>query len=78
MCGVFMNAFHPNDWGIAWELLKGWNTLNKPPIGIDELKLVFNSIAKKSLPFWEEKIKLFNENKYEQQNDQEKTKPTLD
>lgn len=36
-----------NEFQIAWNLAKAWNSQNKPPLEIEELKNVFESIAKR-------------------------------
>lgn len=48
--GKLISVHNPNDWeDIVWELAKGWNTRNEPPLSEDELRNVFDSICKREL-----------------------------
>ncbi len=43
--GLLLGKFPERDWAICWELIKGWNQNNCPPLPEEELKLVFKSIS---------------------------------
>lgn len=60
MAGVFLNSFPPKEWLIGWEFMKAWNTMNQPPLTLAELEQTYNSISKKSIKNWEDKLKFFN------------------
>lgn len=48
--GKLFSVFHKDQWeSLCWPLLKGWNLQNTPPLPEDELRIVFESIAKKEL-----------------------------
>ncbi len=47
MTGSLLSRYPKKDWNnICWSLLSGWNTLNKPPLDVKELRSVFESIKK--------------------------------
>jgi len=43
--GLLLKKFPEEEWGICWELFKGWNKNNNPPLPEKELELVFRSIS---------------------------------
>ena len=43
--GSLLAKFPEEEWGICWELFKGWNKNNSPPLPEEELELVFRSIS---------------------------------
>ena len=45
VAGLLLSKFPEKEWGVCWELLKGWNQNNTPPLPENELKLVFKSIS---------------------------------
>lgn len=50
IAGKLLGALPPRDWeGVAWPLLVGWNSLNKPPLPLKELRGVFDKIADREL-----------------------------
>lgn len=50
MAGKLLGAFKQNEWEeIVWTLLQAWNDKNNPPLGVKELRSVFNSIASRQL-----------------------------
>jgi len=49
VAGKLLGALSPNDWDLAWILLKAWNAQNKPPLPEGELRAVFDSIVRREL-----------------------------
>lgn len=47
VAGFLLGKTKPEEYMLAWELLKGWNALNTPPLDSQELKSVFESIMKR-------------------------------
>jgi hypothetical protein len=50
-----------DDRSAAWEIFKGWNQLNKPPLPPDELKATFESILRREVSKQKEEAKKEND-----------------
>jgi len=49
LMGKLIKSFKVSEWESVWELLKGWNTQNDPPLEERELRTVYESICKREL-----------------------------
>ncbi|MBI4158296.1 MAG: AAA family ATPase [Candidatus Yanofskybacteria bacterium] len=59
LIGKLLNHLPKKDWtDFAWPVVQGWNLRNKPPLGIEELKNTFTSIAKSEIAKRNSKITL--------------------
>jgi len=46
VAGILLRTFKPEQWEtVAWKMLLGWNSANRPPLPEDELRATFESIA---------------------------------
>jgi len=45
VAGLLLAKFPEREWNMCWELLKGWNQNNNPPLPEEELRVVFKSIS---------------------------------
>jgi len=47
MAGKLLGCLPVEDWEIAWEMLRSWNALNKPPLDERQLRYTFDCIARR-------------------------------
>ena len=58
VAGKLLGCLPVEDWIVAWEALRGWNALNKPPLDERQLRYTFDCIARRE---FEKRARVKNE-----------------